>query len=888
MKTLIIGDNPFTRQVVESQIQSLGYEVTSCADTEKALELYQQTFYPLIVLDLNQSVKSSEFCRRLRALLQENHSMILVISTQANLEELQAIIAAGADDYLIKPVSMDQLQIKVALLARQFQTLARYTQAEAKIKHLNAVLRAIRHINQVIVREKDPHRLIQNVCHTLIETRGFSTAKIVLLEESGKLLQAVEAGLGKKFQSLINMLETGKLPYCFRQGLAQKELLVIENPSVVCANCPLSTVYQDDRKMIVRLEHVKKFYGLLTVSLPTTLNTAEEEQMLLQEVAGDIAFALHSIELEEVHTRAEQALREERDKARQYLDIAGVIIVILDRDQHVTLINKKGCRVLGYSEAEILGKNWVEHFIPERERERVIREGIAKVMAGELTPDEYFENPIVTKNGVERIIAWSNTVLKDVEGRSIGTISSGEDITERKLTEEALRVSEQQYHFLADHIADGVLILQEGKITFVNQAMQAINGYTRDQMIEQDFIHVIRHDYRAEYRKRLDLIVQGVGEPTWETPSLTQDGREIWTEGYHSAIQWQGKPAILITTRDITERKLRELAIEQEKNRLQSLNLALTATMRERYRFGDLIGKSSAMQEMYELIINAAASDASVIIYGESGTGKELVAQTIHKLSERHDQAFVPVNCGAIPETLFESEFFGYRKGAFTGAYKDKRGLLDHAHGGTLFLDEVGELTPAIQVKLLRALSGGEYTPLGDYTVRKTDVRLIVATNRNLGGMVKQGKIREDFYYRITVLPITLPPLRDRREDILILVDHFLKQFNKGALASVLPGDVLKALYEYDWPGNVRELQNVLQRYIATKRLDFNVSWGIEPTAASDTQEGQGFHATVKEFAKQVLLRALEQNQWHRTKTAAMLGISRRSLFRQMQKYGLI
>jgi len=221
----------------------------------------------------------------------------------------------------------------------------------------------------------------------------------------------------------------------------------------------------------------------------------------------------------------------------------------------------------------------------------------------------------------------------------------------------------------------------------------------------------------------------------------------------------------------------------------------MRSSIMNRYRFGQIIGKGPAMQKVYKLISKAAASDVNVVVYGESGTGKELVARAIHDMSDRRDRAFVPVNCRAIPHTLIESELFGYKKGAFTGANMDKHGYLDLAEGGTLFLDEVGELGVNMQVKLLRAIDGGGYFPVGSNKTKNSDFRIIAATNRNLRDQVNRGVIREEFFYRIHVIPITLPPLRDRKEDIPLLIDHFLQLYNnngKGWLQS--PGKIVEAL----------------------------------------------------------------------------------------------
>ena len=234
--------------------------------------------------------------------------------------------------------------------------------------------------------------------------------------------------------------------------------------------------------------------------------------------------------------------------------------------------------------------------------------------------------------------------------------------------------------------------------------------------------------------------------------------------------------------------------------------------------FCGIVGKSPAMKEVYDLILRAAAADVNVIIYGESGTGKELAARAIHTMSHRSDQSFIPVHCGAIPPNLMESEFFGVRQGAFTGALKNRPGLLDLAHHGTLFLDELGEMDPNFQVKLLRVLEGAGYMPVGGRRIKTPDIRIIAATNRNLNRQVKTGRMREDFFYRIHILPVYMPPLRERKEDIPLLAAHFLEKHQ--ARVPALPGHIMATLQAHDWPGNVRELENTIQRYISLDNLD--------------------------------------------------------------------
>jgi transcriptional regulator with PAS, ATPase and Fis domain len=305
-------------------------------------------------------------------------------------------------------------------------------------------------------------------------------------------------------------------------------------------------------------------------------------------------------------------------------------------------------------------------------------------------------------------------------------------------------------------------------------------------------------------------------------------------------------------------------------------------------QFKDIIGQSKAMQTVYDFILQAATSDAGVILYGESGTGKELVARAIHKTSKRCGSRFMAVNCGAIPEPILESEFFGYKNGAFTGAIRNKPGILDLADGGTLFLDEVGELTINMQAKLLRAIEGGGYTPLGGHDHKKPNFRIIAATNKDLKALVKEGQMRDDFFFRIHVISIQLPPLRDRKEDIPLLIAHFLERYSKNANICKISGRALETLTAYRWPGNVRELQNVVHRYVTVGKLE--LSQHFDTGGLTDdlkVHESRNLPVAVESFERQFIQRVLADTAWHRGQAASALGICRKTLQRKIKRHGL-
>ena len=304
---------------------------------------------------------------------------------------------------------------------------------------------------------------------------------------------------------------------------------------------------------------------------------------------------------------------------------------------------------------------------------------------------------------------------------------------------------------------------------------------------------------------------------------------------------------------------------------------------------GELIGSSMPMREVLDMIRLVADSSATVLIQGESGTGKELVAKTIHRTSYRRDKPFVVVDCGSLPETLLESELFGHVKGAFTGAQSSKRGLFEEADGGTIFLDEIADTTPMFQAKLLRVLQEGEIKPVGGTQPIKIDARVISATNKDLSGLVRAKSFRQDLFYRLAVLPLHLPPLRERREDIPLLVEHFVLKScrrHRQPVRTISP-EVMQALTETSWPGNVRELQHYLEREIVTTTgfaiICADLAAGGSKPAAHDLRSVS--RSAVKQAERARILQALQQVDGNRAKTAKLLKISRASLYNKIREY---
>jgi transcriptional regulator with PAS, ATPase and Fis domain len=319
---------------------------------------------------------------------------------------------------------------------------------------------------------------------------------------------------------------------------------------------------------------------------------------------------------------------------------------------------------------------------------------------------------------------------------------------------------------------------------------------------------------------------------------------------------------------------------------------ALRRELDNRLTVGEITSRSPLMQRVFEVLPAISASPSTVLISGETGTGKELMARTIHGLSPRSKGPFIAINCGALPDTLLESELFGYKAGAFTGANRDKPGRFALAKGGTLLLDEIGEVSPALQVRLLRVLQERTFEPLGSTRSERADVRIIVATNKDLVELMHAGQFREDLYYRVNVVGIELPPLRRRKEDIPLLSEYFIRRFNNlqnKSIQGVAP-EALSLLMAHDWPGNVRELENIIERSFILCREGY-IDIGHLPeeltSARAHIRDGMGIRSAHDLIDAQAIQTALERNRFNRTAAARDLGIHKTTLFRKIKKLGL-
>lgn len=336
--------------------------------------------------------------------------------------------------------------------------------------------------------------------------------------------------------------------------------------------------------------------------------------------------------------------------------------------------------------------------------------------------------------------------------------------------------------------------------------------------------------------------------------------------------------------------------------RLEEENINLKHQLKQKYKFDNIVGSSESIVQVLEMIEKVSTSDSTVLVKGESGTGKELVAKAIHYNSNRAGKRLIPVNCGAIPAELLESELFGHIKGAFTGAIANRIGRFELAHEGTIFLDEIGEMSPTLQVKLLRVLQERQFEPVGSTKTIEVDVRIIAATNIDLEKAVEDGRFREDLYYRLNVIPIQIPALRERKSDIPLLFHHFIQIFNssKGKNLQGVAPDAMDILSHYPWPGNVRELENLVERIailkgsgiiqphdLPEKYLSKRVSVNMDTQPAHLPDQGIDFNSAVDAFENSLILKALEKTNWNRNQAAHLLRLNRTTLVEKIKKKGL-
>lgn len=754
-------------------------------------------------------------------------------------------------------------------------------------------------------RQAENHRAYVSFLNILIH----SQAEGELLEKLCRLLSSDESPYDYAWVGSLPGGGGGPVAVTAGEGLEERcpDMALIRAASVDGRGCPAAIALSDGRTYLVqniaidynfslwREEALRRGYSS-AVSLPLlpgvgvpgvlTLYASgghlfdADELKLLEVLARGVGAAIEKLRKGVDRQRASEALEKSEEMYRAVFENTGTGTIIIDYEMTILFSNERFEALTGYTREEIVGRmKWAQFVAPE-DLARMQRYHYGRRKPGADIPIEY-ECRILDK---ARHLKYMYMKVGMIPG-TMNSIASFMDITERKLAENSLRESEAKLSAILTTFEGFIYITtREGRLEFINRVLEERIG--RNAVGESCYKVLYGLDTPCPWCT--DDAVYG-GQTVRQEVKSPRDGRwyfSVRTPIFDSDRTVSKVQSIVL---DITDRKLTEEAIVESAQHLRKENIRLRSTIRERYKFGDIVGKSEVMQDVYELILKAAATNVHVMVYGESGTGKELVARAIHRMSDRSAGPFMAVNCGAISEHIIESEFFGYKKGAFTGAATDKMGFLDSADGGTLFLDEIGEIGLNMQVKLLRAIEGSGYTPVGGTMVRKPNIRIVAATNRNLKELVQKGLMREDFYYRVHIIPIKLPPLRKRKDDLPLLIDHFLAMYADGKEAPPITGAILAAFTRYNWPGNIRELQNVLKRYVTLRKIDFMdpLEVGMAPDGGEGPlgDPGRGLTEAVDAYEKRLIEEALKRTHWQKGRTAELLGIHRKTLFTKMRKH---
>jgi PAS domain S-box-containing protein len=559
----------------------------------------------------------------------------------------------------------------------------------------------------------------------------------------------------------------------------------------------------------------------------------------------------------------------------QILDELNIGAFTVDEKRHVAAMNFSAQALIGQKDTEAIGKDCREVFVgvpcfakcPFKTPEDPITDEPVIQIEDEDQTTRFVTRMAAPVFGTDHQVVGCMTILQDH--------SPIADLIDR------IHYEERSLKIILDNLDVGIFTVDKGgRVTFFNTAAEKISGFNRRKILGESCSIIFGEEKAQEICSMQDTIVNGESRSSRQGKIITRDGGSIPIRADYMALRNEKGIIVggLTTFHDLT-------LVQQ-----------LKQAMRDRYTFHDMIGKSPAMQKIFEMINVVATTDATILIEGATGTGKDLLAKVIHSASRRFDQPFVKVNCAAIPGNLLESEMFGYVKGAFTGAERDKTGRFQEADGGTIFLDEIGDLPLGLQAKLLRVLEDKEFYRLGSRHTVKVNIRIISASNRNLENLVAKRLFREDLFYRLNLFQIELPELKNRKVDLPILIGHILRRLS-AASGSRLPEvseKVMEILLNYDYPGNVRELENILEHAliicleetIQPRHLPEYLRVGRTIRKPPARRSIRTFQVSDAE-ERDKIISALQQHSGHRAKTARALGMDRTTLWRKIKNYGI-
>ena len=561
----------------------------------------------------------------------------------------------------------------------------------------------------------------------------------------------------------------------------------------------------------------------------------------------------------------------------QLLENLGIGVFTVDKERRITAFNETVQRLTGFKEEEVLGKKCHEVFFSDL--------CLGKCMIPQVDKQkgqpQAFDMEIYDHDGNLHHITKLVSPLLSGDGQISGCIEVFQDHSVYSQLLDRIRYDEHRLKLILDNLDIGVFTVNRGGyITSFNSTAETISGYQRQEVLGQHHDKLTGCNLPGETCGLADSIETGKTLANLHRQLFTKDGRKLPIRANFMAL------------RNEVGEIIGGLETFQDLSLIQKLNRAIS----NKYTFADMIGKDAVMQQIFEILPVVAESEANVLVEGPTGTGKDLLAKIIHNASSRRNRPFVKVNCAALPDTLLESEMFGYVKGAFTGADQDKPGRFQEADRGSIFLDEIGDMPLSLQAKLLRVLEDREFYPLGGRKLCRVDVRIIAATNQVLEDLVREKRFREDLFYRLNVMRLELPPLKRRRGDIPLLIDNFVKQYNvtKGTTISRIAEDAMEILLNYNYPGNVRELENIIEHAFVLCRAQVvelrHLPMYLQKTRShpdADRVSRQNSIASRDQWERAQIKEVLKKHRWHRQRAAAELDMDRTTLWRKMKKYSI-
>jgi PAS domain S-box-containing protein len=560
-------------------------------------------------------------------------------------------------------------------------------------------------------------------------------------------------------------------------------------------------------------------------------------------------------------------------------DYLSIGAVISSPNREIISINRTAEFITGQKQSDVIGKSCHNVFLNtlcggectfHKTMEESLQSGVDLDI--ELT-DQSDEKLSITK------VIWP---LYGMDKKVHGCIVVFQDHSAFKDLIKRVWYEDRRLKIILNNLDIGILTVdRSGHVTFFNRQLELITGYSRKELLGKSFAKIFRKKSGENLLMFDEIIADGIARANIKNDIVTKKGQIIPISANYMALKNEEGHIVggLATISDL------------------SLMYQLSSAIKDRYTFYDMVGRDAAMQKIFEMVPVVAASDATVLIAGPTGTGKDLVAKVIHNASARENRPLVKVNCAALPDNLLESEMFGYAKGAFTGADKDKPGRFQEADGGTIFLDEIGDLPLSLQAKLLQVLEDREFYPLGSKKTTKVDIRIISATNQDLEQLVRNKKFREDLFYRLNVICLELPPLKDRKGDISLLISHILKRLcaTRDIQVDEISEDAMEVLLNYDYPGNIRELENILEHALIICQNTMIRRNHLPISLQRRTQENLHIESKMNNLGQEVetseknmILEVLKKYNWNKGKTAQALNINRTTLWRKMKKYKIL